>query len=258
MIFFTEKCRIQCKFFGMKYTPFEFYQKHTDILINYLKKVGKSITIQNLRDTIWDLGKQYKFKECTTFKPQIMKYFINKYNARKILDISSGWGDRLIGAMTCDIDCYHGHDPNECLYPRYKKIISFFKDHMYNKNADLKVELTKFEDSKLQDNYYDLVMSSPPYFDIEVYQEKNSNQSVFNKNEKEWYNSFLKVAVDKCLKALKNDGMLVLNINQFSHHHYVDWLLQDMKKIDDWEYNGMISYGQDNNNLQPIFIWRKK
>ena len=63
-----------------------------------------------------------------------MKYIIEHFNSKKILDMSSGWGDRLVGAMACNIDCYHGFDPNSCLHPGYKKMIEFFKDqklHQY-------------------------------------------------------------------------------------------------------------------------------
>ena len=53
-------------------------------------------------------------KECSTHNPLIIKYFIRKFAARRVLDFSSGWGDRLIGALTSDIDLYVGVDPNEC------------------------------------------------------------------------------------------------------------------------------------------------
>ena len=76
-------------------------------------------------------------KECTTFCCTILRCLIKELKSKKILDFSSGWGDRLIGAMTCvsRIKYYCGIDPNKKLHKGYsnmKKIIFGKKDYIKN------------------------------------------------------------------------------------------------------------------------------
>ena len=211
-----------------------------------------------MREAIWNIG----YKKCSTFKPKLEKFFIDFFKARKILDLSSGWGDRLVGAMASDIDCYHGFDPNPCLHPNYKKIIKTLKNHQVNKNAEFKIKKQPFEKAKLKPNFYDLMMTSPPYFTMEIYNSDpitSKTQSVSSVNsEKEWFDNFLLVWINKIKKALKKDGILALNINQFKNQNYVYWLLNYMYKSRDWNYLGIISHSKiDKNNPQPTFVWKK-
>lgn len=256
--YFNENCRVICKFASAPGTLLEFFRNNFDKIIDYLKSKNQKVTIENMREAIWNIG----YKKCSTFKPKLEKFFIDFFKARKILDLSSGWGDRLIGAMASDIDCYHGFDPNPCLHPNYKKIIKTLKNYQVNKNAEFKIKKQPFEKAKLKPNFYDLMMTSPPYFTMEIY---NSNpitsktQSVSSvKSEKEWFDNFLLVWINKIKKALKKGGILALNINQFKNQNYVYWLLNYMYKSRDWNYLGIISHSKiDKNNPQPTFVWKK-
>jgi hypothetical protein len=258
--YFNEVCRVRCKFASAPGTQLDFFKNNFDKVIDYMQSKNLKITLENMRETIWHIG----FKECSTFKPKLEKFFIEFFNARKILDLSSGWGDRLIGAMASDIDCYHGFDPNPCLHPNYKNIIKTFKNYQVNKNAVYIIKKQPFENAILKTNYYDLMMTSPPYFTMEIYDDNLSTsktQSISNiHSEKEWFDKFLLVWIDKIYTALKKNGILALNINQFRNQNYVYWLLNDMNKNKNnyWKYLGIISHSAiSKRNPQPTFIWTK-
>ena len=258
--YFNEVCRVRCKFASAPGTQLDFFKNNFDKVIDYMQTKKLKITLENMRETIWHIG----FKECSTFKPKLEKFFIEFFNARKILDLSSGWGDRLIGAMASDIDCYHGFDPNPCLHPNYKNIIKTFKNYQVNKNAVYIIKKQPFENSVLKPNYYDLMMTSPPYFTMEIYDNNPSTsktQSISNiQSEKEWFDKFLMVWIDKIYIALRKDGVIALNINQFRNQNYVYWLLDEMnkKKYKYWKYLGIISHSAiSKKNPQPTFIWTK-
>jgi hypothetical protein len=257
--YFNEECRVRCKFASAPGTQLDFFKNNFDKVIDYLQYKNLKITLENMRETIWHIG----FKECSTFKPKLEKFFIEFFNARKILDLSSGWGDRLIGAMASDIDCYHGYDPNPCLHPNYKNIIKTFKNYQVNKNAVYVIKKQPFENATLKPNYYDLMMTSPPYFTMEIYDNNPSSsktQSISNiHSEKEWFDKFL-LWIDKIYIALRQDGIMALNINQFRNQNYVYWLLNDMNKnkYKYWKYLGIISHSSiSKKNPQPTFIWKK-
>jgi hypothetical protein len=258
--YFNEECRVRCKFASAPGTQLDFFKNNFDKVIDYIQTKNLKITFENMRETIWHIG----FKECSTFKPKLEKFFIEFFNARKILDLSSGWGDRLIGAMASDIDCYHGFDPNPCLHPNYKNIIKTLKNYQVNKNAVYIIKKQPFENATLKPNYYDLMMTSPPYFTMEIYDNNPSTfktQSISNiHSEKEWFDNLLLVWIDKIYTALRKDGILALNINQFRNQNYVYWLLNDMNKNKSkyWKYLGIISHSAiSKKNPQPTFIWTK-
>jgi len=261
--YFNEECRVTCRFYGSKGSIYDYYHKFFDKIIENMKRNNLKLSLKNIRETIWEYSKKENYGECSTFRPKTMKFFIDKFKARKILDVSSGWGDRLLGAMASDIDCYHGFDPNSCLQPGYNKMINFFKDYVVNKNAEFIIKELPFEKAELKDNYYDLVMTSPPYFDIEIYADDPSQSVQKNKNERYWYDNYLTVWLNICLNALQVNGILALNINQFKHHHYVNWLLDDMRKNKNWNFLGIVGYANSNKInqnkilVQPIFIWKK-
>ena len=54
-----------------------------------------------------------------------------------------------------------------------------------------------FEDLRLKDNYYDLVFSSPPFFDMETYSNNENDSLIKHPNEINWYNDFLIVSLLK-------------------------------------------------------------
>jgi hypothetical protein len=256
--YFNEECRTKCLFFGSKGTTRDYYRNHLDLIIKHLEEKNLEINIQNIRDIIFNFGKRYGFGECSTFKPKYLRFIIDHFNAKNILDMSMGWGDRLIAAMASNIDCYHGYDPNPCLHPNYKKIIDFFKPQLVNKNAKFEHYELPFEKAQLQDNFYDLMFTSPPYFDIEIYDSNSETQSTHNKNETNWYNNYLKVWINLIYKALKINGIMAFNINQFKHHHFVNWLINDLRKDNRWKFLGTVGYiNKVIKNVQPIFIWKK-
>jgi hypothetical protein len=211
-----------------------------------------------MRNIIFNFGRRDGFGECSTFKPKFLRYIIDHFNAKNILDMSMGWGDRLIASMASNINCYHGYDPNPCLHPNYKKMIEFFKPQLVNPKIEIKTHQLPFEKAQLPDNFYDLMFTSPPYFDIEIYDSNSETQSTHNNNESEWYNNYLKVWVKLIYNALKIGGIMAFNINQFRHHHFVQWLVDDMRKDVKWKFLGTIgNTGQKIKNVQPIFLWKK-
>jgi hypothetical protein len=256
--YFNEECRNKCLFYNSKGTTYDYYRKNLHLILRHLHENLMEITIKNLREMIFGNGKKDGYGECSTFKPKFLRYIIDHFNSKNILDMSMGWGDRLIAAMASNIDCYHGFDPNPCLHPNYKRMIEFFKPQLVNKNAVFETYQMPFEKSTLKDNFYDLMFTSPPYFDIEIYDSNAETQSTHKKDEKYWYDNYLKVWINLIHKSLKVGGIMSFNINQFEHHNYLNWLFNDMRNDVRWQFIGTIGYtGKVIKNVQPIFFWKK-
>ena len=246
---FQEECRMKCKLYRQKESPEEYFKSHVKEINQYAKNKYGKITPQNVRESIYELT-----SECTSHKPTHIMAMIEMFNAKTVLDFSSGWGDRLIGAMAADVDYYCGVDPNPCLHPNYEKMIKFFGK---SPKKFVMIEST-IEDVKLPNKKFDLIFTSPPYFDLEIYRE-NKKQSTKHKEEKDWFDNFFKIALNKVWKYLREGGVMCLNINQKSRdEHYIKWMHEEVNSFEDSNYLGIISYAKPAiDNPQPIWIWKK-
>tara|TARA_R110000787_G_scaffold195393_1_gene306884 strand:+ start:304 stop:1197 length:894 start_codon:yes stop_codon:yes gene_type:complete len=141
-----------------------------------------------------------------TFKAGSVKYLINKFNASKMLDFTAGWGGRLLGARSMNID-YIGIDTNTNLKPSYDKMINKFGGKMIWDSC-LNVDFSKLD--------YDFVLTSPPYINLEQYE----NMEQFENNES-FYINFLIPMIEKSLKYIKNNGSVCINISNYMYDDYI-------------------------------------
>lgn len=197
---FTENIRVKCKFAQDK-TPYEVW--------NEVKKDKeyKKLNKEDQREHIYSLT-----RECNTFNPTYCLYIILKLvgpNA-KILDPSSGWGDRLIASIASEAELYHGFDPNKCLQTGYNKIKKVFN------GKNIKIKYIPFEESKLEENFYDLAITSPPYFTLEQYSDE-STQSVVRYNDYHtWVTSFYTPYINKMISAIRPGGYISIYIEDIT------------------------------------------
>jgi len=147
---------------------------------------------------------RHRYGSINQFKPYVASYIYQKFKPKRILDFSSGWGDRLIAAMANDID-YIGIDSNTNLKEPYKKMINFFHKHSKSKIKIIFEKSENIDYSKLPT--YDLIFTSPPYYDIEIYQNMPQYENYF-----EWFNEFLEKIIFNSIKYLSLSGYMVLNI----------------------------------------------
>ena len=98
------------------------------------------------------------------FKPLIAKWMYCTYKpTRAVLDFSSGWGGRCLGAMALGIP-YIGIDTNVDLRPVYERMVRELSGPNANANANVAM---RFQDAATVDFSkfrYDMVFTSPPYF----------------------------------------------------------------------------------------------
>lgn len=253
---FLELERMKCRFKNNP-SPFDYFKNnYVSIADKTIEKYNK-ITPYTLRETIYA-----NTKECSNFRSNniintINFLYPNHDKNFSVLDPSAGWGDRLIGSMSMDI-YYTGVDPNEKLHPYYQQMIGTLCPNSKNK---YKMILSPFEKLDLGNNMYDLVFTSPPYFDLEIYSDSDLQSVNYNtKKELDWFNYFFKQYLSNAWNHLKKDCYMVININQKNRNEqYVYLMLNYMdKEIKDARYCGVIGYtNQEFINPQPMFIWKK-
>ncbi|MFA6165807.1 MAG: hypothetical protein WC700_04265 [Gemmatimonadaceae bacterium] len=137
---------------------------------------------------------------CNLFNAALAVYLIRRFGGEAVLDVSAGWGDRLIAALAADVRIYRGWDPNEILQPVYKAIGEAF-DH----STDWSVEPAPFESAAVPREQFDSVLFSPPFFDKELYRGAETSTTLYPEREK-WYRQFYRPAIAKAAAALRPGG----------------------------------------------------
>lgn len=240
---------------GGNISPAQYWWENSSKIRDQAQEQFGQTDDNSLRQVIYDQA-----VEATAFRPSTAASIYRLFKAQKILDFSSGWGDRLIGAMACDVELYVGVDPNPDLVPCYKAMIDFFSEHRSLKGQYVMCQ-APFEKWDSDHKDFDLVFTSPPYFNFEIYNTEDPNQSVAGRNLQKWFSEFLMPSLVKALSLLKPDGILALNINDiYRGGRYVMAMLAHTELIG--KYLGCVSYaGFDDKgqpkNPQPIWIFSK-
>jgi 16S rRNA G966 N2-methylase RsmD len=209
---FTEYARMQANVFGHP-TPLQYWKDHELSIRADAKRRYKKEDPYSLRETLW-----INAKEATNFNlvlaKQIYHFFLSSSPSSSsssspttVFDPFSGWGDRAIAALSCKhIDKYVGVDSNYELQNGYLELSQVLdsKNKLYFYLQTIESFLLQHPKTVL----YDLIFTSPPYFDFETYTQESSLQQTY----KQWLTEFWIPVVCQLPLLLKPKAYLVLHI----------------------------------------------
>ena len=156
---------------------------------------------------------------CSQFKPNVAKAMYDYFDSKNILDFSAGWGDRLAGFFASqNTELYVGIDPRLENHPFYQQQEIYYNnwrnDFLENEK---KVETwhEAAEDMNFERYYdtFDMIFTSPPYFNVERYSHDDNQSWVRYKDIDSWNNQFLQKTIDNLWPTLKSGGLLCINIS---------------------------------------------
>ena len=233
---------------------------------------------------------------CAQFKPNVAKALYDLFKARNVLDFSMGWGDRLAGFYASqNTELYVGVDPRRENHPIYQKQSDFYHSMLTMFESDKKVD---FYSEAAEDFYYDgyentfdIVFTSPPYFNVERYSYDDNQSWVRYKNIDSWNYQFLQKSLDNIIPTLKSGGKLCINISDVYNggewKKICDPMNEFLEEYRDLEYKGcigmemakrpnsggagtakskeyteqslqLVEETKDKRFCEPIWIWEKK
>jgi hypothetical protein len=175
----------------------------------------------------------------SSFKPIHAKYIASYFKAKTCLDPTMGWGGRLLG-VTSNGTNYIGCDTNVGLQTGYNKLTSLVKQY-----TSVKVTLLwqPAEQVDFSGFTYDLVFTSPPYDDLEIYPNMPSY--------KNWTQEFLIPVFSRAFTHLQKGGWMALSLP--------DNIYQDMKFLLGEEqhriYCPIQARNPKNKNYDIVYCW---
>lgn len=255
--YFSEEIRIKSNKYNLP-SPEKYWNDNTQVIVEKCINQYKSLNAYTLRETLYR-----EIPECNTFRVTLAKTLIDMFDGRHILDMSAGWGDRLIGFLASGADSYTGVDPNLLLKPVHDEIIATLP---HNK-TDIKLIYEPFENVQLsEDDFFDLCVTCPPYFVTEIYHSQDDKlQSTSGRNVYQWINQFMIPSLNKIFDHLHHGGHLLLVMNdplaKYKIPRYMDKIIRHGKIRSNVKFMGVMSFGELHNdqpkNPQPIWIFKK-
>ena len=238
---------------------------------------------------------------CSQFKPNVAKAMYDYYNVKSVLDFSMGWGDRLAGFYaSMNTELYVGVDPRKENHPIYEEQARYYDSHLtfFETKKKTKFHCNAAEDFNFDEYHdtFDIIFTSPPYFNIERYGNDDNQSWVRYKDIDSWNYQFLQKSLDNMIPTLKSGGKLCVNISDVNaktkggaqYLKICDPMNEFLDDYRDMEYIGcigmemakrpnsggagtakdntqfkektleMVEKNKDKRFCEPIWIWEKK
>jgi len=145
----------------------------------------------------------------TMYRPQMMKLACLKYKPEIVLDPCAGWGGRMLGAVSYGAQ-YIAFEPNTTTYNNLMSMANFL-------GIQNKVTLI-CDDARNMKQYnlpkVDLVLTSPPYFDLEVYTHEQTQSITNTPTYQDWADGFLREVIKLGIEHLKDNGTSCWNVGK--------------------------------------------
>ncbi len=157
------------------------------------------------------LGNVTKYRTITS------KAIVQYFKAKRVVDPCTGWGGRMLGTIAAGSDTYYcGCEPDDNTCNGLMEILS---DEAIPGDATSRADIwnepiEKVLPSLQNQEKFDMVLTSPPYFNLELYTAGDQSTNHY-KTWDEWVNKWLKPVILGCLACLKETGTSCWSVKNF-------------------------------------------
>jgi len=158
-------------------------------------------------------------------------------NEYVVYDPCMGWGGRLLGCMSSQLPIHYvGTEVNSEIWDNYNVLMDFCNGiGMNHSSVDFfRLGSQKIRSDKNFQKYMgdvDLVLTSPPYYNREVYSDDKEQSCHLYDDYYVWRDEFLRPTLTTCFDCLKSDRFLLLNISDLKQGKEYYPLEQDSVSI---------------------------
>ena len=163
-------------------------------------------------EIIRQLGFMAGTSKVTIYRPLLTKRIVEYFQAKNVLDVCVGWGGRMLGAISANTNenTYTGIEPNTKTFEGLMNM----KNELSLRNVTLYNDCAENVLPTLEDEFYDLAITSPPYYNLEIYCDEETQSHHYGSYE-EWISKFLRPVVNGVLDKLKPDGKSCWSVKNF-------------------------------------------
>ena len=133
-----------------------------------------------------------------------------------VLDFSSGYGGRMIGAMTSRMAYnYTGIDPNTRTFQGLQALGELLTEE--GQGSGFTMNCMPSEEFDPEPGFYDAAFSSPPYFNLETYTNEPTQCMNRYTNLDLWFEGYVVPTLKMIYKGLANDSIYAVNIADYKN-----------------------------------------
>ena len=144
-----------------------------------------------------------------------------------VLDFSSGFGGRMLGAMTSRMRYnYTGIDPNTKTYAGLSALGELINEEV---GTNYMMHNVPSEEFAAEAEYYDAAFSSPPYFNLETYTDEPTQCMNRYQELDMWFEGYVIPTLQMIRRGLVKDGIYAVNIADYKNGK------EEFKIVDQWK-----------------------
>lgn len=161
---------------------------------------------------IRSLFRTYSSGRVANFRPLVARAIIERFSpsGSSVLDFCAGFGGRLLGSLTLKRH-YIGIDASNLQINGSKKMLKALRPFSMG-SADLHRASAEDFLPSVPAGSIDLVFSSPPFFNTELYGDEPTQSTERYPSYTDWVDSFLGVIIAEAQRVLRRGGFFVINI----------------------------------------------
>jgi hypothetical protein len=165
----------------------------------------------------------------TIYRPLMAKTVVNYFNAKSVLDVCVGWGGRMLGSKSLYEVSYTGFEPCKKTFDglcNIRDTLNLTGVSLYNVPAEEGLFTCIPEDAN-----YDLALTSPPYYNLEIYSDEETQSTKKYANYETWISGFIKPLVQQVTQRVKYSAWSVKNFKTEKKYNLFDDIVQIHKDL---------------------------
>lgn len=156
------------------------------------------------------------------FNPYTYGWLLDNYfEGTKVIAGTAGWNSYQLGFHQSRWEEFTCIDVIETVIDNSFKIANYYKENnrLFDDDKIVNAYCSPSEKINLEEkNYYDLCLFSPPYYNLEIYETDNPNQSISSfPNYDDWLESYWNCTVANIAKTIKPGGTFSFVISNYKN-----------------------------------------
>jgi len=164
-----------------------------DKLLKSLLSRSNNHTSVNSQAT--DIIKSLNFKPVTMYSPIMTRIILEELGCKNVFDPCIGWGGRLIGT-TATNGYYCGFEPFTKTYDGLNNMVNELSLNGQVDILKMQAELGILDDTIFEGRMFDICLTSPPYFDLEIYSDEATQSVKQYPDYNQWLDKFIEPLIE--------------------------------------------------------------
>ena len=182
------------------------------------------------------------------YRPHFAKQIIEMTGLRqgRLFDPCAGWGGRMLGTVAAGWH-YTGCEPNPATHANLVRMMHFISAH-----NQVQLHANPVEDLSIDpDTRFDVVLTSPPYFDLEKYDSDQNQSYVKHPRYDSWRDQWLIPLINRCLDHLPTTGISAWNVMKMGRRDLPATVV-DAHQSRGWRLIATIGFNSPLNNIRKL------